>query len=670
MEHLQHSIGFGMRHLSDRQEFLEQYGAASMQQHPCGEAPEAMLQMRLQKLKECQQISQEVLELMQASVSHLLCVACRGAAEPSEPSEPAEPSLLVDAEVALADEWRRLSMTTLKVYQEIRAHDAAVAGQMRQVGAEACIMDFIEAQRRGVPAPAKHMVVIRPWHHQGGLGGFQETWERYIDGLLALSTELAESIMAEVTGLMLSFQHALQPESAASLLLCGLPDVMQYTQLSPELRGHSWEDRGAAAQMTLLVAMPNPGTNLRFDFANDKATLSKAALQEHVAALKPLLEKIVQGASAKLVLVTPNPEQGFELQQLLPQVRLLWRRFALFNAEELALTLAGPPPADGMRVVAAFQVRAGGDAAGLHAAASFLANLPSKSQVVWPEALRPARVSSWPMARLSRPNGVAFRAPHEGPAPCPQLVPILKDYLEFHRSARALLLQQALTGSQGPSPRVLIYRCSAMGFCGGHGDRLNGLLSVFLMAVASRRAFFIDAARPVPMHLLLAPRRRGSCGDILEGAEFLLDWRMHGAVAAVGRRINYNDRYNDLVADLPWILGQEAEEIVVMHTNQRVTAAVLESREAQALLGPMAKELLGLPFLHAAMLELLFEPSELLAKRHQEAWPRGWADGTCWRCTSGQGTSPRAGSTPARPLRPAGLLQLRSGRAEVGSLEG
>eukprot|EP00434_Breviolum_minutum_P021826 symbB.v1.2.019263.t2/scaffold1569.1/size111216/3 len=167
---------------------------------------------------------------------------------------------------------------------------------------------------------------------------------------------------------------------------------------------------------------------------------------------------------------------------------------------------------------------------------------------------------------------------------------------------------------------MLIYRCSAMGFCGGHGDRLNGLLSVFLMAVASRRAFFIDAARPVPMHLLLHPRRRpDACGTILENAEFLLDWRIHGAVALTGRRTNYNDRYNDLVDELPWILGQEEEQIVVMHSNQRVTAAVLQSPEAQALMGPTAKQLLARPYLHASMLELLFEPSEVLAQRHQEA---------------------------------------------------
>ncbi|CAK9022559.1 unnamed protein product [Durusdinium trenchii] len=137
---------FGMRHLTDRKEFLDQYSSASMQKHPCGEAPEAMLRMRLEKLSECQQISEEILGLLQATVSHLLCAACRGGVESNA-------ALLIDAEVALSDEWKRLSVATQKVYQEIRAHDAAIAGQMRKVGADACIMDFVEAQRRGIPAP-------------------------------------------------------------------------------------------------------------------------------------------------------------------------------------------------------------------------------------------------------------------------------------------------------------------------------------------------------------------------------------------------------------------------------------------------------------------------------------------------------------------------------------
>ncbi|CAL1143525.1 unnamed protein product [Cladocopium goreaui] len=157
-------MDFGMRHLTDRKEFLEEYSKVSLQQHPCGEAPEAMLRMRLEKLLECQQISEEVLGLLQATVSHLLCAACRGGVESNA-------ALMVDAEVALSDEWKRLSVATQKIYQEIRAHDAAIAGQMRQVGAEACIMDFIEAQRRGVPAHGTHVMKIRPWHSDEGLGG-------------------------------------------------------------------------------------------------------------------------------------------------------------------------------------------------------------------------------------------------------------------------------------------------------------------------------------------------------------------------------------------------------------------------------------------------------------------------------------------------------------------
>eukprot|EP00435_Cladocopium_sp_Y103_P011106 s2418_g2.t2 len=335
----------------------------------------------------------------------------------------------------------------------------------------------------------------------------------------------------------------------------------------------------------------------------------------------------ILGAPLKLVLVTTNPDQASYLQRLIAnhdRVRLVWRRFALFNSEELAVHFAGPSQMDVSRVVAAFQVKPAGDASELHAAATLMAQLlgSTSAKIVWPPNLHPAGPSHWPelVHSLAARPGVAFRAARPGEGPCPELVPILKDYLDFHRSARAKLLEQATTsGYKGPLPRMLIYRCSAMGFCGGHGDRLNGLLSVFLMAVASRRAFFIDAARPVPMHLLLHPRRRpDACGAILEKAEFLLDWRTHGAVALTGRRTNYNDRYNDLVAELPWILGQEEEQVVVMHSNQRVTAAVLQSPEAQALMGPTAKQLLGRPYLHAAMLELLFEPSELLAQRHQE----------------------------------------------------
>lgn len=89
-----------------------------------------------------------------------------------------------------------------------------------------------------------------------------------------------------------------------------------------------------------------------FDFANDKATLGKDAVLKHVSALNPLLDKMAQGASVKLVLVTSNPDQASYLQRLIgthDRVRVVWRRFALFN-DELALSFAGESAPDSSRV--------------------------------------------------------------------------------------------------------------------------------------------------------------------------------------------------------------------------------------------------------------------------------------------------------------------------------
>ncbi|CAK0890125.1 unnamed protein product, partial [Prorocentrum cordatum] len=227
----------------------------------------------------------------------------------------------------------------------------------------------------------------------------------------------------------------------------------------------------------------------------------------------------------------------------------------------------------------------------------------------WPAALRPATASAWP-AKVSaaRPSALLRPPGWLGEGPCPAAAEVLQEYLRYHAAARERL-------RKGKEERVLVYRCSALGFCGGHGDRLNGLLGVFLLAVAARRAFFIDAPRPVPLELLLAPRRRpGACGG--EG-DLLLDWRMHGAVAAAGRRVNYNDRYNDMVADIPWLLSGESENVVVLHSNQRISAPLLRSPEARAALGAgAAAELLATPWLHADLMEVLFEPSPLLAARY------------------------------------------------------
>ena len=44
--------------------------------------------------------------------SHLLCASCRGGVESNA-------ALMIEAEVALSDEWKRLSVATQKVYQAL-----------------------------------------------------------------------------------------------------------------------------------------------------------------------------------------------------------------------------------------------------------------------------------------------------------------------------------------------------------------------------------------------------------------------------------------------------------------------------------------------------------------------------------------------------------------------
>ncbi len=107
------------------------------------------------------------------------------------------------------------------------------------------------------------------------------------------------------------------------------------------------------------------------------------------------------------------------------------------------------------------------------------------------------------------------------------------------------------------SEKILVYRCSTIGFCGGHGDRINGMLSLFLLAIFTNRCFYIDAPRPIVFGLLMRPR--------------LVDWRMRGSVALPGFHANRNDKPALALGDLDELWGAEsATKNVVLHSNQRI----------------------------------------------------------------------------------------------------
>ena len=69
----------------------------------------------------------------------------------------------------------------------------------------------------------------------------------------------------------------------------------------------------------------------------------------------------------------------------------------------------------------------------------------------------------------------------------------------------ARLLESSNT-SNG-SNKVLVFVCLHTTFCGGHGDRLFGLLSAFLAATLSKRIFYIDMRAPIPLASVLSPKQ-------------------------------------------------------------------------------------------------------------------------------------------------------------------
>merc|ERR1712194_371135 len=85
---------------------------------------------------------------------------------------------------------------------------------------------------------------------------------------------------------------------------------------------------------------------------------------------------------------------------------------------------------------------------------------------------------------------------------------------------------------------ILVYSCQPFAQCGGHGDRLNGIITVFVLAVLTRRVFLIDSESPIPMTMLLSPH--------------LIDWRVRTSILATAglRHHSYHDKRRQFEADI------------------------------------------------------------------------------------------------------------------------
>ncbi|CAE7340862.1 unnamed protein product [Symbiodinium pilosum] len=180
------------------------------------------------------------------------------------------------------------------------------------------------------------------------------------------------------------------------------------------------------------------------------------------------------------------------------------------------------------------------------------------------------------------------------PLPSPWPPPYVNTYIQAHAST----VRDLAKGSEPANSKVLVYVCTAMSYCGGHGDRLNGMISAFVLALLSDRAFFIDSQRPVPLSMVLQPRPAG------------LDWRMFGSHAALSAGFNLNDNLAAFEGD-PQTVLESQERVIRLTSNQRLTAVALQAAEQRAASRGLSLQ----PELHSHLFQMLFEPSPALLAR-------------------------------------------------------
>ena len=122
----------------------------------------------------------------------------------------------------------------------------------------------------------------------------KETEQGNKDILIILKKPVNDKTIKEVEGVILAFKLTVLPDGHTDALLVRAPEAV-----SPETSAASAsgalatrgsplpplsDGRGVPISVVLLVVMPNPRTNLRFDYASDPLTLSDDATRAHAEA--------------------------------------------------------------------------------------------------------------------------------------------------------------------------------------------------------------------------------------------------------------------------------------------------------------------------------------------------------------------------------------------------
>lgn len=178
----------------------------------------------------------------------------------------------------------------------------------------------------------------------------------------------------------------------------------------------------------------------------------------------------------------------------------------------------------------------------------------------------------------------------------------LAEYVRFHSEAVATLAATKEAGKAPPEDiRLLVYSCQPFNQCGGIGDRVNGVITAFLLAVLSRRVFLIDSESPVPLQMLWMPTQ--------------IDWRVRGSLGATAglRHHSYHDKRRNFEADIASLAGY-SDRVLVVSKNYRMLRSLFEAPVFSGSAAAMGLPLEAPAFFAARLFGALFRPAPAVAR--------------------------------------------------------
>ena len=179
---------------------------------------------------------------------------------------------------------------------------------------------------------------------------------------------------------------------------------------------------------------------------------------------------------------------------------------------------------------------------------------------------------------------------------------VLLPYVSLH--------ENILRSPQSKHEKLLVYSCNALHACGGNGDRFNGIVSAFLLAVLTDRSFIIDADFPYPLQLLWAPNR--------------IDWRAAGNPGVLYGHREYIDKKKEFVLDLQKLVTDQSP-ILSISLNHRHIGPILDYFcRIAGKSGELAQRLKSVRFLAGAIHQFLFKESPYLKRIREDVLRRAF----------------------------------------------